>query len=182
VLKILFIHSLMLFFSTSVFAHEGSHGNDECSMLVGKVEIRLNGYQFKGRNPDKHYCRHYPYLGQTIIKLDSTKADLTGMGVEIQLLKRNSWLGLLSNADDAYRVIKKLPVQYFSKQVVSIEEDIQSRDIYAIKLRLHALDGRVTEQQFAFFVGVPFALVLVGVSILLVLFISFIFVRQLNKE
>lgn len=181
-LKVLFIQGLMLFFSASVFAHEGSHGNDECTMSVGEVDIRLNGYQFKGRDPDKHYCRHYPHLGQTIIKLDSTKADLTEMGVEIQLLKRNSWLGLLTNSEDAYKVIKKLPVQYFAEQVVSIEDDIQSRDIYAIKLSLHTPDGSVTEQQFAFFVGVPFALVLVGISILLLLFISFIFLRQLNKE
>lgn len=180
-LKVIFIQSLILFFSATAFAHEGSHGNDECLISIGDVDIRLNGYQFKGRDPDKHYCRHYPHLGQTIIKLDSTTTDLTGMGVEILLLKRNSWVDLLSFSDNAYSIVKQLPIQYFDKQVVSIEEDIQSRDIYAIKLRLHAVDGTITEQQFAFFVGVPFALVLVVISVLLLVFISFVFLKQLRK-
>jgi len=182
VLKVIFIQSLLLFFSATVFAHDGSHGNDECLVSIGDVELRLNGYQFKGRDPDKHYCRHYPHLGQTIIKLDSTTTDLTGMGVEIALLKRHSWLGFLMDLDDAYSVVKQMPIQYFAKQVVSIEEDIQSRDIHAIKLRLHAVDGSISEQQFTFFVGVPFALVLVGVSVLLLFFISFVFLKQLRKE
>jgi hypothetical protein len=181
VFKALWVSCLILFFSGAVIAHEGAHGNDECLMTVGNVELRLNGYQFKGRNPDKHYCRHYPHLGQTIIKVDSTTTDLTGVGVELILLKRNSWKGLILNKDDAFSVIKQLPIQYFSKQVVSIESDIQSRDIYAIKLRLHATDGEVTEQQFAFFVGVPFVQVLVGIAILLLIVISVIFLQQLRK-
>lgn len=171
----------MMFFLGSALAHEGSHGNDECSVTLGNIELRLNGYQFKGRDPNKHYCRHYPHLGQTIIKIDSATADLTGMGVELILLKRNSWKGLILNAEDAFTVVKQLPIQYFSKQVVSIDSDIQARDIYAIKLRMHAVDGKITEQQFAFFVGVPFALVLVGISVLLLIVISIIFLQQLRK-
>jgi len=181
VLKVLFISLFVLFFSGLVQAHEGSHGNDECLISEGDVELRLNGYQFKGRNPDKHYCRHYPHLGQTIIKIDSATTDLTAMGIELQLLKRNSWKGLLLNSADAYSVIKEMPIQYFSKQVVSIEKDIQERDIYALRLRLHAADGSITEQQFAFFVGVPFALVLVVISVLLLIFISVVFLLQLRK-
>jgi len=171
-----------MFFSTTAMAHEGSHGNEECLITVGEIELRLNGYQFKGKNPDKHYCRHFPHIGQTILKFDSSSTDLTGMGLEILLLKRDSWIGLLTNSDDAYTVVKQLPIQYFAKQVVSIESDIQARDIYAIKLRLHAADGKMTEEQFGFFVGVPFALVLVVISVLLLLFISFIFLNQLRKH
>jgi hypothetical protein len=171
----------MVFFSGSSIAHEGSHGNDECLVTVGDMELRINGYQFKGRTPDKHYCRHYPYLGQTIIKIDSATTDLTGMGVELILLKRTSWKGLLLNSDDAFSVVKQLPIQYFSKQVVSIDSDIQDRDIYAIKLRIHTVDGKITEQQFNFFVGVPFAQVLVGIAVLLLIIISTIFLLQLRK-
>jgi hypothetical protein len=171
----------MVFFSGSSIAHEGPHGNDECLVTVGDMELRINGYQFKGRTPDKHYCRHYPYLGQTIIKIDSATTDLTGMGVELILLKRNSWKGLLLNSEDAFSVVKQLPIQYFSKQVVSIDSDIQDRDIYAIKLRIHAVDGKMTEQQFNFFVGVPFAQVLVGIAVLLLIIISIIFLLQLRK-
>jgi len=182
VLKVLCFSFFMMFFSGMVLAHEGSHGNDECLLSVGEnAELRLNGYQFKGRNPDKHYCRHYPHLGQTIIKIDSSSTDLTGMAVELQLLKRNSWTGLLLNSEDAYSVVKEMPIQYFSKQVVSIDSDIQDRDIYALKLKLHAVDGSITEQQFGFFVGVPFALVLVVISVLLLIFISVIFLIQLRK-
>lgn len=180
-LKVLWISCLMVFFPSVSLAHDGAHGNDECLIKVGKVELRLNGYQFKGRNPDKHYCRHYPHLGQTIIKIDSTSTDLTGMGVELILLKRKTWKGLVLDTDDAFSVIKQLPIQYFSKQVVSIESDIQSPDIYAIKLRLHAVDGTITEQQLSFFVGVPFAQVLVGIAVLLLIVISIIFLRQLRK-
>lgn len=181
-LKVLVFSFFMMFFSGMVLAHEGSHGNDECLLSVGEnVELRLNGYQFKGRNPDKHYCRHYPHLGQMIIKIDSATTDLTAMGIELQLLKRNSWKGLLLNSADAYSVVKEMPIQHFSKQVVSIEKDIQDRDIYALRLRLHAADGSITEQQFSFFIGVPFALVLVGISVLLLIFISVVFLLQLRK-
>ncbi len=182
VLKVLFISFFMLFFSGLVQAHEGSHGNDECLFSVGDLELRINGYQFKGRNPDKHYCRHYPHLGQTVIKIDSSSSDLTGMAVELQLLKRNSWKGLLLGSDNAYSVVKEMPLQHFSKQVVSISSDIQDRDIYALKLKLHGTDGSITEQQFGFFIGVPFAMVLVGISVLLLIFISIIFLRQLKKQ
>jgi len=177
VLKFLFI-SFSIIFSASALAHDGPHGNNECIISVGDVELRLNGYQFKGRNPDRHYCRHFPHLDQIIIKIDSLSSDLSKMAVEVQLLKRNSWLGLMSGADDAFSVIKQQPLQYFSKQVVLIDSDIQSRDIYAIKLRLHDNNGEITEQRFMFMVGFPFAQVMVAIAVLLLLFIIFIIFRQ----
>lgn len=181
-LKVLTLSYLILFLSTEVFAHGGSHGNDDCLITVDNVELRLNGYQFKGKGKsDKHYCRQYPYLGKIILKFDSVKADLTGMGLELQLLKRKSWVGLLLNNKDAFSVIKTLPVQQFSSQVVSINSDIQTRDVYALNLRLHRADGTVKERLFTFFVGIPFAMILVIISLLLLLFISVIFLKQLKK-
>lgn len=180
-LKEIFISCLLLLLSGNAFAHAGPHGNDECAVSLGSTELRINGYQFKGRNPDKHYCRHYPHLGQIILKIDSVSSDLSAMAVELQLLKRNSWLGLILNADDAYSVIKQQPIQYFSRQVVSIASDIQERDIYAVKLRLHTANGEIIEQRFMFFVGVPFVQVLVGISVMLLLLISVIFLQQLKK-
>ena len=179
VLKIVFIMAAALFFSEVSYAHAGPHGNDECIVTVGDTELRLNGYQFKGSNPDRHYCRHFPYLGQTIIKIDSVSTDLSGSAIELQLLKRNSWLGLISNADDAFSVIKQQPLQYFSRQVVSIDSDIQSIDVYMIKLRLHAPDGTITEQQFMFVVGFPFAQIMVAIAVILLLLIAFVSLRQL---
>ena len=178
-LKVLSILFFVLFSSGAVFAHEGSHGNDDCTIMLGDTELRFNGYQFQGSQSDRHYCRHFPYLGQTIIKIDSVTADLNDMAVELQLLKRNSWLGLVLNADDAFSVIKQQPLQYFSKQVVSVDSDIQLRDVYAIKLRLHRVDGEIIEQQFMFLVGFPFALIMVGISVILLIIIGFIFIKQL---
>lgn len=178
-LKIVFIITAALFFSEIALAHAGPHGNDECTVKVGNTELRLNGYQFKGSNPDRHYCRHFPHLGQTIIKIDSVSTDLSGSAIELQLLKRNSWLGLVLNSDDAFSVIKQQPLQYFSRQVVSIDSDIPSLDVYMIKLRLHTSDGKITEQSFMFVVGFPFAQIMVGIAVLLLLFIGFVFLRQL---
>ena len=178
-LKIVFIMTAALFFSELSHAHAGPHGNDECIVTVGNVELRLNGYQFKGSNPDRHYCRHFPHLGQTIIKIDSVSTDLSEFAIELQLLKRNSWLGLVLNADDAFSVIKQQPLQYFSRQVVSIDSDIQSIDVYMINLRLHAPDGTITEQQFMFVVGFPFAQIMVGIAVILLLLIGFVSLRQL---
>jgi hypothetical protein len=180
-LKKLITICLLLLLSGTAYAHAGPHGDDECTVKVGQIELRLNGYQFKGSNPDRHYCRNYPHLGQTILRVDSATADLKNMAVELQLLKRKSWLGLILNEDDAFSVIKHLPVQYFSKQVVSITSDIQQRDIYAVKLRLHTADGEIVEEQFMFFVGVPFVQVLVAISILLLLVIIFMFLKELRK-
>jgi len=159
-------------------SHDGPHGNDECTLLVGETEIRFNGYQFKGSQADRHYCRHFPFLGQTIIKIDSITADLGRMGIELQVLKRNSWIGLLMNADDAFSVIKQQEIQYFSQQVVSIDTDIQERDVYAIKMRLHGANGEVTEQQFVFLVGFPFAQIMVAIAVLLLLALAFIVITQ----
>ena len=181
-LKVLSVLFFLLFSSIAAFAHQGSHGNDNCSVIVGDTELRLNGYQFQGSQSDRHYCRHFPYLGQTIIKIDSVTADLNDMAIELQLLKRNSWLGLVLNADDAFSVIKQQPLQYFSKQVVSIDSDIQLRDLYAIKLRLHKPDGEIVEQQFMFLVGFPFALIMVLISVVLLIFIIIIFLRQLMAK
>ncbi len=176
----------ILFFPNSIFAHAGPHGNNECLVAVGEIELRLNGYQFQGSKPDRHYCRHFPYLGETIIKIDSISADLSGMAIELQIVKRDSWIGLILNADDAFSVVKQKPLQYFSgplkKGVVSIDTDIQSRDIYALKLRLRSAEGQITEQQFMFLVGVPFAQVMVAIAVLLLLFIFVIFLRQLFRS
>ncbi len=177
-LKIIFIFCFVTVKSGLALAHAGSHGNDECIVLVGKTELRLSGYQFKGRNPDRHYCRHYPHLAQTIIKIDSVSADLSNMAIEVQLLKRNSWLGLILNTDDAFSVIEQQPVQYFSREVVSIDSNIQARDVYAIQLRLHTGHGDIDEQKFVFLVGFPFAQIMVAIAVLLLFFIAFIFLRQ----
>lgn len=177
-LKLLLIISFAIGFVNLAHAHAGPHGNNECIVSVGNTELRLSGYQFKGRNPDRHYCRHYPHLGQTIIKIDSLSADLSKMAVEVQLLKRLSWLGLLFGSEDAFSVIEQQPLQHFSRQVVSIDSDIQSRDIYAILLRLQDADGEITEQRFIFMVGFPFAQIMVAIAVLLLLFIIFIFIRQ----
>ncbi len=182
VLVVVLFMSLVLVTSNTVYAHAGPHGNDECTVEVGETELRLSGYQFKGRHPDRHYCRHYPYLGRTIIKIDSLTSDLSQMGVELRLLKRHSWLGLIFGADDAFSVIKQQPVQFFARQVVSIESNIQSRDLYAIQLRLKAENGDITEQQFLFMVGFPFAQIMVAIAILLLLFIVFIFFRQWRSK
>ncbi len=181
VLSVILIIGFMLMFPVLSKAHQGSHGNDDCLLEVEGVELRINGYQFKGSNPDKHYCRHYPHLGRTIIKVDSIKTDLTAMAVEMQLFKRNSWKGLLLNEEDAYTLVKQTPKQYFSEQVVSLDADIQNRDIYALKLRLYDANGKLTEEQFRFFIGVPFAQVLVGIAVCLLIFISIIFLVQLKK-
>jgi len=178
-LKIAFIITAALFFSEFALAHAGPHGNNECTVTVGNTELRLNGYQFKGSNPDRHYCRHFPHLGQTIIKIDSVSTDLSGFAIELQLLKRNSWSGFILNTDDAFSVIKQQPLQHFSRQVVSIDSDISSLDVYMIRLRLHTPDGKITEQQFMFVVGFPFAQIMVGIAVLLLLFIGFVFLRQL---
>ena len=179
VLKVVFIMTAVLLFSEVSQAHAGPHGNDECTVSVGNMELRLNGYQFKGSNPDRHYCRHFPHLGQTIIKIDSVSTDLSGYTIELQLLKRNSWLGLILNIDDAFSVIKQQPLQYFSRQVVSIDSDIQLIDIYMIRLRLHAPGGTITEQQLMFVVGFPFAQIMVGIAVILLLLIGFVSLRQL---
>lgn len=185
-LKQLSIGDFILLFSIFLFptvalSHAGSHGNDECTVKVGETSLRLNGYQFHGKFPDKHYCRHYPRLGDTIIKVDSTSDDLSDMAVELQLLKRQSWLGLILLKDDAFTVIKQRPLQAFSKQVVSINDDLKEIDIYAIKLKLHAKNGDVQEETFFFIAGLPFAQIMVGIAFVLLLFISFIFLKQVKQ-
>jgi hypothetical protein len=171
----------MSLFPTIALSHAGSHGNDECSLMIGDTSIRLNGYQFKGKFPDKHYCRHYPHLGDTIIKVDSTKSDLSGMTVELQLLKRQSWLGLMLQKEDAFTVIKQRPLQAFSDQVVSISTELKEIDIYAIRLKLQTTNGKVYDQKFLFIAGLPFAQIMVGIALILLLFISFIFLKQVKQ-
>ena len=178
-MKLLIIISLLCSFSTEVFAHAGSHGNNECLVKVGKTELRLNGYQFKGSNPDRHYCRHFPRLERIIVKVDSISADLSKMAIELQILKRQSWLGLLLNDDTAFSVIKKMPVQYFSQQVVSISSDIKEIDVYAINLHLIDANGIATDQRFLFLVGFPFAQIMVAIAGLLLLLIIFISLKRL---
>ncbi|MCK5830023.1 MAG: hypothetical protein KAH20_06935 [Methylococcales bacterium] len=181
-LKLLLILCFTTVFSDTLYAHAGSHGNDECIVNVGKFEIRLNGYQFQGKFPDKHYCRHFPYLGQTIIKVDSVTTDLSELSVELQLLKRNSWLGLVFQKANAFSVIKQRSLQSFSNQVISISGDLQSLDIYAVHLKLHAKNGTITEQKFMFIAGLPFTKIMVGIATILLLFIVFIFIKQPKRQ
>jgi hypothetical protein len=180
------VHFIMLFsalfFSNTAFSHAGSHGNDDCIVRIDGLDIRLNGYQFQGKFPDKHYCRHFPYLGQTIIKVDSNTDDLSDIAIELQLLKRNSWLGLLLQKKDAFSIIKQKQLQFFSNQVVSISADLQNVDLYAIKLKLHHKNNKVTEQQFMFIAGLPFTKIMVGIAVILLLFIIFIFFKQLKTR
>lgn len=176
------IFFLSLLFSSSLLAHSGSHGNDECLVTVGETELRLNGYQFKGSNPDRHYCWNFPHFGSTIIKVDAIKADLSDMAVELEFLRLDSWKAWLLNEEGAFKIIKQKPLQHFSKQVVSIGADIKETDIYAVNLRLHAAKGDISEQQFHFIVAFPFVQILVGISVVLLVFISIIFLRQLKRH
>ncbi len=183
--KSLLFTCLILFFSHSVYPHAGSHGNNECLFNIGDTELRLSGYQFKGGNTDRHYCRHFPNFGQTIIKIDSISSDLSQVAVELQLLKRNSWIGLLLNNQDAFSVIKSRPLQYFSgslsKGVVSIDADIQEMDVFALNIRLHNGEN-IIEEKFLFVVGFPFAQIMVGISVLLLFLLTFIVLRQKRSK
>ncbi len=181
-LKPLVIVSLMMLLSSAVYAHAGPHGNDECLVHVGDTDLRLSGYQFKGTNPDRHYCRHFPHLTRIIIKIDSLTADLSKKSIQLQLLKRQSWLGLLFNSDNAFSVIKQQGIQSFSNQVVSIDAEIEDIDIYAIKLRLIDGNGAFTEQRFVFLVGVPFAQIMVSISGLLLMLLVFIVMKQSRSK
>lgn len=185
IFKSFFITCLILFFSQSAYPHSGSHGNNECIFKLADTDLRLSGYQFKGGDPDRHYCRHFPHFGQTIIKIDSISSDLSQVAVELQLLKRNSWTGLLLNNDDAFSVIKTRPLQYFSgslsKGVVSIDADIQELDIFALNIRLHNGEN-IIEEKFLFVVGFPFAQIMVGISVLLLFLLTFIVLRQKRSK
>ncbi|MEO1881441.1 MAG: hypothetical protein ABGX37_07005, partial [Methylococcales bacterium] len=101
---------------------------------------------------------------------------------QLQLLKRQSWLGLLFNSDNAFSVIKQQGIQSFSNQVVSIDAEIEDIDIYAIKLRLIDGNGAFTEQRFVFLVGVPFAQIMVSISGLLLMLLVFIVMKQSRSK
>lgn len=178
--KILII-SAMFFLLNTVHAHSGAHGNDECLISVGNIQLRLNGYQFQGKKPDRHYCRYFPFLGQTIFKIDSISADLRDMSIELQLLQRKSWSDLLFNSEEAFFMIKQLPSQSFSNQVVALESELQTIDFYALKLLLKLADGSIVKKQFIFVAGIPFVHILLGIAVMLLLVVVVVFLNKLRK-
>lgn len=178
----IFLLVFCLFFPLQSFSHAGSHGNDDCLISIGNFHLRMNGYQFQGKRPDRHYCRYFPYLGQTILKLDTTHHDLSKFGVDLQLLKRTRWLALLFNPDQAFEVIKQKPLQNFSQQVVSIDTEIKSLDLYALHIKLHHPNGRMSQQLFLFAAGLPLIPILLGIATLLLILLGTLMIFRFNNK
>ena len=103
------------------------------------------------------------------------------MKIELELLKLTSWTKLILQKEGAFSAIKQRPLQAFSEQVVSISSDLKETNIYALKLKLYAKDGKTQEQQFFFIAGLPFAQIMVGIALILLLLISFIFLKQVKQ-
>ena len=160
----LFYLSFAIFFSlfsTSAFAHAGSHENKNCFIAINENTVRLSGYQFQGLHPDEDFCRIFPYLGSVIIKIEAVNAQLQNQKVVLELLKPKSWLNCTSINSSNSILIKKTELQSFNDGVNMIQTDIQERGLYALNIKLQQEDKKIISHSFLFLVGIPVTKILV---------------------
>ena len=171
---------MLLFFSNTVFAHAGSHESSDCFISLQNQKLRLSGYQFQGKHPDRSYCRIFPYLGQIILKVEGLNSTDKNQTLQLELLKLDSWIDLLFSPEQAFKVIKTTPAQSIEQQHL-IQGEIQQRGIYAIKILLET-DKQKTQQQFLFLVGIPITKILILLASLCLFVVIFIAVKPLSKN
>ena len=163
----------------TVQAHLGPHERSDCYVNIETTQLRFNGYQFQSKHPEKHYCRYFPELGDVIIQIDSLQ-DISPQQISLQWLELASLPQLLGK--DAFLEAKPSDWKPFSEGINSLRKNIEHRGLYGIKIRLREPNGVIRQQHFYFLVGFPVMRILMGISLLLLLLIGFIFVRQLKQK
>jgi hypothetical protein len=174
---VIFLSSFFIlsFFTSSTFAHAGSHESQNCFITIANNTARFSGYQFQGLHPDQAYCRVLPDLGSVVIKIEPVTSGLMNKKVSLQLLQLHSWLDLVFNLDKALLGLKKTPLQEFNNGVVMLQTDIQQRGVYALAIELQLNTKKTRSEKFFFLVGIPVTEILVlfsGAVLLLLLFIA----------
>jgi hypothetical protein len=153
--KLLMAALFGLVVSETVFAHAGEHHSQNCFVDIGDTRLRLSGYQFQPGLENEHFCRVFPELGQIIIAVEPLEEGLENRQVALELLELSSWTDWLSNAEKAFAVIKQQPARKFGAGLVSIQQTIGQRGVYALKVIMQDDAGHLRHQYFVFLVGVP---------------------------
>ncbi len=164
--------------TVSAHAHTGPHNNPRCFIQTDSVQLRLNGFQFQGRHPGKHYCHFFPLLGDVLISIDSMQ-DSGNKKISLQWLQFSRLSGLLSGSSaNLLEVVHTTPWKPLGKTVNSIEQSIGNRGLYALNIRLKDADNKIHQQRFYILVGFPVTLILVIIAFILLLFIILFFFKH----
>jgi hypothetical protein len=176
----LFVAALFgLVMSGSVFAHAGEHHSQNCFVDVGDTRLRLSGYQFQSGLENEHFCRVFPELGQIIIAVEPLEEGLENRQIALELLELSSWTDWLSNAEKAFAVIKQQPAKQFGAGLVSIQQTIGQRGVYALKVIMQDDSGHLRHQYFVFLVGIPVKKILAILAGLMLLAVGFTWSRRM---
>ncbi|MEF3074992.1 hypothetical protein V2P20_08130 [Methylobacter sp. Wu1] len=179
----LFVAALFgLVMSGSVFAHAGEHHSQNCFVDVGDTRLRLSGYQFQPGLENEHFCRVFPELGQIIIAVEPLEEGLENRQIALELLELSSWTDWLSNAEKAFAVIKQQPAKQFGAGLVSIQQTIGQRGVYALRVIMQDDAGHLRHQYFVFLVGVPVTKILAVLAGFLLLGLGFAWSRKIAAK
>ncbi|WAK01488.1 hypothetical protein [Methylobacter sp. YRD-M1] len=165
--------------SGTVFAHAGEHHSQNCFIDVGDIRLRLSGYQFQPGLENEHFCRVFPELGQIIIAVEPLEEGLENRQIALELLELSSWTDWLLNAEKAFAVIKQQPAKAFGAGLISVEQTIRQRGVYALKVIMQDDSGHLRHQYFVFLVGIPVKKILAVLAGLVLLAMGFIWSRRI---
>lgn len=180
--KLLMAALFGLAMSGTVFAHAGEHHSQNCFVDVGDTRLRLSGYQFQPELENEHFCRVFPELGQIIIAVEPLEEGLENRQIALELLELSSWTDWLLNAEKAFAVIKQQPARQFGAGLVSIQQTIGQRGVYALKVIMQDDSDHLRHQYFVFLVGVPVKKILVVLAGLVLLGVGFIWNRKIAAK
>jgi hypothetical protein len=180
--KLLMAALFALVVSETVFAHVGEHHSQNCFVGVGDTRLRLSGYQFQPGLENEHFCRVFPELGQIIIAVEPLEEGLENRQIALELLELSSWTDWLLNAEKAFAVIKQQPAKQFGAGLVSIQQTIGQRGVYALKVIMQDDAGHLRQQYFVFLVGVPVKKILAVLAGLMLLAVGFIWNRRIAAK
>jgi hypothetical protein len=173
---------VLIFFSSQAFSHAGPHENKNCFIQIDNTLLRFSGYQFQGVHPEHLYCRVFPDLGQTVIKIDAVNDAMNDKKVSLQLLRLDSWINWAFNSDKAFSSLKQTPLQNFNSGVNMIQADIQQRGVYALAVSLQIDNKKPIVQTFLLLGGIPVTEILVLFSSGVLLLLAFITVKSVYKK
>lgn len=179
------LHTLLFLLAISLFntpaqAHLGPHESKDCFIDIEELRLRFNGYQFQSQHPDKHYCRYFPELGDVIIKIDALQ-ELDNQEIALEWLEMGDLTRLLSS-DPLFLRSKDSGWRNFSGQLQSLRNNVTQRGVYGIKIRLKDENGVILQRHHYFLVGFPVMYILLSIAGLLLLLISYFFIKQLRHK
>lgn len=146
--------------------------------MVGDIKLRLNGYYLDNHFVGKHFCRIYPATGQILLAIDVLEDATQIQQVALALSTLAPWSEW---STQLFKQINQQPAKQIGSGLLALPQTIAEPALYAFDITLIDTAGKQQSKRIYLAAGIPVTKLLVYFAGLLLLVISFAWIKSLRN-